>query len=141
MTCCVSKRGLETCADCVDFPCIRFDKEGSGLDSFVTHRKVFPNLESIKKIGIDHFIVQQRVRIGALEDFLKRFDDGRSKSFYCLACALLPIDILVDCRNFVEQMDEAADVKEKCKILKAIIQKKADELNIELKLNNKKHYA
>jgi hypothetical protein len=100
---------------------------------------VFPNLESIKIIGIDHFIVQQRVRIGALEDFLKRFDDGRSKSFYSLACALLPIDILVDCRNYIDQMDEAADVKEKCKILKAYIQKKADELNIELKLNNKKH--
>jgi len=141
VTCCVNKKGLETCADCDEFPCKRFEKEGDGLDSFVTHRKVFTNLESIKFNGIEHFINQQRIRMSVLDDFLKRFDNGRSKSFYCLTCALLPIDALNVCRNFIGQIDDSADVKEKCKILKAYIQKMADELKIELKLNNKKHYA
>lgn len=137
MTCCVSKRGLETCADCAEFPCKRFEKEGSGLDSFVTHRKVFPNMESIKLSGIDNFMIQQRIRISVLDDFLKRFDDGRSKSFYCLACALLPIDILIDCRNYMSEIEESVDVKEKCKILRLYIQKIAVDLKIDLKLNHK----
>jgi len=132
---------METCAECAEFPCNRFEKEGSGFDSFVTHRKVFPNLESIKFSGIEQFMIQQRIRMAVLEDFLHRFDDGRSKSFYCLACALLPIDILNDCRKYIDLIDETADVKEKCKILKTYIQEMADELKIELKLNNKKHYT
>lgn len=141
VTCCVGKRGLETCADCSEFTCKRFDREGSGLDSFVTHRSVFPNLESIKFNGIDQFILQQRIRITVLETFLKGFDDGRSKSFYCLACALLPIEELNECRKFIDQIDESINVKEKSKMLRTYIQKIADALKIELKLNNKKNSA
>jgi len=76
VTCCVTKRGLEICAFCDEFPCSRFDKEGSGLDSFVTHKKVFPNLEFIKFNGIELFLDQQRIRMDVLYDFLKRFDEG-----------------------------------------------------------------
>ena len=99
------------------------------------HRKVFTNLESIKFIGIEQFINQQRIRMDVLEGFLKRFDDGRSKSFYCLTSALLPIYTLNECSNYIDQIDNSVDVKKKCKILKAYIQKMADELKIEIKLN------
>jgi len=137
VTCCVQRRGLETCANCNEFPCKRFDKEGSGLDSFVTHRKVFPNLEFIKSSGLDIFMDLQRIRMEILTVFLKQFDDGRSKSFYCLTCALLPIDKLNECRKFIDSIDESMDVKEKCRKFKERIQLIANELNIELKLNNK----
>ena len=137
VNCCVNKRGLETCADCAEFPCKRFDKEGSGLDSFVTHRKVFSNLDFVKLNGIELFMDKQRIRMDILTDLLNRYDDGRSKSFYCLACALLPIGKLNECRICIDSIDNSADVKDKCKKLKECILQIAEDLKIELKLNNK----
>lgn len=68
VTCCVNKRGLETCADCKEFPCHRFKTESAGYDSFVTHRKMFSNLENIKLNGAAVFKNQQRIRMDILAD-------------------------------------------------------------------------
>ena len=94
LTCCVIKNGLEICSDCKDYPCKRFDSEKDGYDSFVTHKKVFANLDYIKTNGIENFINNQRVRIDILNCLLTNFDDGRSKNFYCISCALLPVEKL-----------------------------------------------
>jgi hypothetical protein len=94
LTCCVIKNEFEVCSDCNDFPCKRFDSEKDGFDSFVTHKKVFSNLDFIKSNGIDLFIDKQKIRMGILTEFLNNFDDGRSKSFFCVSCALLPLDKL-----------------------------------------------
>lgn len=91
ITCCVKKRGLEVCVACGDFPCRKFDKETGDRDSFVTHRKVMPNQRMIAEIGFDAFLEQQRQRITFLEAALERYDDGKSKNFFCLAAALLSI--------------------------------------------------
>lgn len=139
VTCCVTKRGLETCADCKDFPCDRLTTESAGYDSFVTHRKMFPNLEYIKTNGTTLFVNQQHIRIEILTDFLNQYDDGRSKSFYCLTCALLPIDKLKDCRRYIDSIEGLVDIKEKCRTLKEKILQIANELQIEIKLN--KHYG
>ena len=40
LTCCVIKKGFETCADCKEFPCRRFETVSCGSDSFVTHKKI-----------------------------------------------------------------------------------------------------
>lgn len=104
----------------------------------MTYRKVFPNLEYIKLNGIEPFVYLQRIRMDALADFLKQFDDGRSKSFYCLTCALLPNEKLNDCHRYMNLIDDSFDVKEKCRILKKYIQQVADDLKIDLKLNSKK---
>jgi hypothetical protein len=138
VTCCVNKRNFETCADCSDFPCYRFKTESSGYDSFVTHRKIYPNLDNIKTNGIALFISQQQVRIDILIDFLQNGDDGRSKSFYCISCALLPIDKLQDAHGYMVSLGNSIDIKEKSKRLKDYIQVIANDLMIDLKLNNKK---
>ncbi len=59
-------------------------------DSFVTHRKSLANLRQIRKAGLASFAREQKVRMRVLEELINRYDDGRSKSFYCLAAALLP---------------------------------------------------
>lgn len=137
VTCCVEKKGLETCAACSDFPCKRFDKEDSGLDSFVTHRKVFSNLSEIKQFGLPMFLDKQRDRMSILSRFLDEFDDGRSKSFFCLSCTLLPIEILQECLTYASSLDTSLGVKPANKTLKSMIQSIADDLHIELKLNHK----
>ena len=94
LTCCVKNNGFETCADCEIFPCSRFKTESAFFDSFVTHKKMFLNLENIKTDGIEHFIEKQKIRIDILSDLLTDNDDDRAKNFFCQTCALLPIDKL-----------------------------------------------
>lgn len=102
LTCCAIKNGHEVCSECVDYPCKRFDSENESYDSFVTHRKVFVNLNYMKENGTDGFIAQQKQRINILQDFIDNFDDGRSKNFFCLSCALLPLDKLQEAHDFIK---------------------------------------
>jgi hypothetical protein len=138
VTCCVIKNGFEVCSDCNNYPCSRFDSERKGFDSFVTHKKIFANLDFIKKNGIDRFIDQQKLRMNILMDLLAHYDDGRSKSFFCISCALLPLDSLQKTHKFMDSLGGSLAVKEKNKRVKEKVQMVADNLKIDLKLNNKK---
>jgi len=138
VTCCVVKKRFEVCSDCNDYPCARFDAEKDGYDSFVTHRKVFFNLDFIRSNGIDFFIDQQKIRMNILIDFLANYDDGRSKSSFCISCALLPLDNLQEAHRLANNLDNSIAVKDKNKRLKDKLQWMAEVLNIVLKLNNKK---
>lgn len=100
LTCCVAKHGFETCAECEEFPCNRLNTEKAGYDSFVTHRNMFLNSEYIRNNGITGFLDKQKERMDILTLLLNRFDEGRSKSFYCLSCTLLPLDTLRDIKTF-----------------------------------------
>jgi hypothetical protein len=96
--CCVSEKGLETCAACEDFPCPKL-QGATDADSFVTHRMMISNLRSIARSGIDEYLREQDLRRDALERMLSEFNDGRSKSYYCLAARLLSVEALVDALN------------------------------------------
>jgi len=137
LSCCLVKNGFETCADCKDFPCSRFKTEGAVSDSFVTHRRMYSNLENIKANGIEQFIEKQTIRIGILSDLLTNYDDGRAKSFFCQTCALFPIDKLQEIHNESQNAVANAELKEKSNFVKKIITEKSDMLGIELKMNKK----
>ena len=135
LTCCLVKNGLEVCSECHEYPCRRFEVEKISRDSFVTHAKIFTNLDFVKKNGIASFIKQQKIRMNILNDFLEKYDDGRSKSFYCICCALLPVEKLQKARGWAEKMGQAVDIEEKIERLKEELRAMAAELKIELKLN------
>ena len=126
LTCCVIKNGLEVCSDCRDYPCRRFDSEKQGFDSFVTHKKVFANLDYIKRNGIGQFVENQGTRIEILNDLLSKYDDGRSKNFYCISCALLPVDKLLEAHGFAGQLNNSLGTKEKNIRIKSYMTKIAD---------------
>jgi len=136
LTCCV-KNGFETCADCKDFPCQRFKSESTGYDTFVTHKKMFSNIEDIKENGIEQFIEKQKIRIDILNDFLINYDDGRTKSFFSQTCALLPINKLSEIQAKAKNEIANAELKERNRLIKKSITQIADVLNIDLKLNKK----
>jgi hypothetical protein len=138
LTCCAIKNGFEVCSFCNDYPCKRFDAEKSGYDSFVTHINVFSNLDFIKQNGISQFIDQQKIRTEILTDFITNYDDGRSKSFFCLSCALLPLENLNDIQRIANDFNDSSNLKDKNKRLKEILLETADGLKIDLKLRNKK---
>lgn len=102
ITCCMKKHGLNVCAECVDFPCKRFEKETGERDSFVLHRKVMPNQHLIAEIGIGEFVKRQQERISFLETALAHYDDGRSKSLFCIAATLLSAESLKQSLSLAE---------------------------------------
>ncbi len=138
VTCCAIKKGLEVCSECTDYPCSRFDSERNGYDSFVTHQKIFSNHDFIRSNRIDTFIDQQKIRMNILIDFLTNYDDGRSKSFFCLSCALLPLEKLFETHRWMVNLSNSIEIKDKNKQLKDRLQEIAEDLKIMLKLNNKK---
>ncbi len=145
ITCCVKKTGLEVCAQCGEFPCSRFEswlENGGEYDSFLTHKKAKPNLDFIQTYGLERFVGQQRKRVELLEKMLKNFDDGRSKSFYCIATTLLPITDLETSLEKTEQRLKAdkiniGDTRIKSKILKEFLSESATRNEVELRLRKK----
>jgi len=145
ITCCAKKKDLEVCAQCEDFPCSKFESRlvgGGEYDSFLSHKKAYPNLISIRKHGIEKFIEEQRRRIGLLETMLKEFDDGRSKSFYCIASTLLPIVDLETSLNKAKEKIRSDkikqdDIRRRTKTLKSFLEDFAARERIDLKLRKK----
>ncbi|MBN1916055.1 DUF3795 domain-containing protein [Candidatus Dojkabacteria bacterium] len=138
LTCCVKKNNFEVCSECNQFPCSKMRDWDKG-DSFVTHKVSLSNLKLIKNQGIDKFLKQQRRRIEFLKMFMKNFDEGRSKSFYCISCTLLPINSLEESIEFSNQKIKEGkirhnDLKARSKILREQLKKFAIKEGIELKL-------
>ena len=94
LTCCVKKQGLSVCAECGEFPCKRFDKETGEYDSFILHRLVMPNQRKIAEMGIDEYVRSQESRMQFLDTAIRRFNDGRSKNYFCIAATLLTVESL-----------------------------------------------
>jgi len=139
ITCCVKEKSFETCGECEDFPCQKL-KIWDLADSFVSHKKSLVNLREIKKIGLEKFMEQQKKRIDFLEFALNDYNEGRSKSFYCIASALLSISFLESCKKTLKQKmsnENIRNIKEKSKMLKDILNKGAKEEGVELKLRKK----
>jgi len=139
ITCCVKNKGLETCAECVDWAgCERVAKllESSKYkDSFLSHRPVAANFAFIQKNGIEEFVRLEMEKQKFLKHLIKNYDEGRSKSFYCISCQLMPLDKLREALADAEsKITEDTDIKERAKIIRAAISHMADSLQIDLKL-------
>ena len=140
-TCCVIKKGLEVCSECKDYPCSKFNGWDKS-DSFTSHLKSLENLNFIKENGIEIFIKQQKKRMEILEYMLKHYNEGRSRSFFCVAATLLEIS---DLEKVIELIDDeilkekikSDDIKVKSKISKSILNQIAKEKGIVLKLRKK----
>jgi hypothetical protein len=131
ITCCVKKKNLEVCAECMGFPCSKFkrDEEYQQLkesSSYPSCKKVMWNLNFIKTYGIGKFMEQQECRIKLLETMIENFDDGRSRSFFCKAAALHEVAILSSSiekatRKINTDNINRNDTKTKAKIFKEIL--------------------
>jgi len=117
-------------------------ENGGEYDSFLTHKKAKPNLDFIRTYGLERLIQQQKKRIDLFEKMIQNFDDGRSKSFYCIATTLLPITDLKTSLEKTEQRLKADkidldDTRIKSKILKELLNESAARNEVELKLRKK----
>ncbi len=137
ITCGVKKRGLETCAECSEFPCPKFKRQEEyeqlkESSSYPPYRRVLSNLCEIREQGVEAYIKRQGKRIELLGTMLSDFDDGRSKSFFCRAAALLDAGSLkasIDhaVRKIKEENIRSNDSKSKAKVLREILDGKMSE--------------
>jgi hypothetical protein len=106
-------------------------------DSFITYRNVMSTLQFIRGNGIDRYAELQRERIEVLECLLREYNDGRSKSFFCLASNLLSMasleTVISSTRREIE-LDGIDDRKMRAKILREYLLEAANKEGIELRL-------
>ncbi|MDP2895719.1 MAG: hypothetical protein Q8Q12_04060 [bacterium] len=93
----------------------------------------------MRKYGIQEFARQQRKRIRLLEKMITDFDDGRSRSCFCRACALLdPGDLEGSLREANRRMSvevgRLTDIKSKAKLLRGLLNEAATSQGIELRM-------
>lgn len=140
--CAVRERGYETCAECAQFPCYRFEGWDLG-DSFVSHLRSIASLHAIRERGIEGFAAQQQARMALLRKMLEEFDEGRSKSYCCVACALLPLDEieegLAQARREVQDAGFAVeDRRNRATVLHRTFDDAAERLGVSLRLRTRK---
>jgi len=139
ITCCVKRRNLETCAQCVDWAecekVTRLLNSAKYRDSIISYRPLAANFAFIQKNGIEEFVRLEIEKQKFLRHLIDSYDEGRSKSFYCTSCQLIPLDKLKEVLEAAETtIPEDTDIKENAKTVRAAISNMADTLQIDLKL-------
>lgn len=142
ITCSVKKRGLEACGECEEFPCSKFKSEPEYRQvelssSYPPSWNVLSNLRFVRENGIREFIKRQEKRIGLLETMIEVYDDGKSRSFFCRAAALLDAAALEGAlgeasRRTMQGDFQPGDIRSKAGILRAILIEAAIGQGIEL---------
>jgi hypothetical protein len=131
---CCQRKGIEYCFECTEYPCPKYNSADL-IDSFITHKNQFCDMCKAKQISMEVYKTELDEKIGLLEKLLNNYDDGRSKSFYCLAVNLLELSDVKTVIDHIEAESKLDDsVKEKAKTTARLFNKIADEQGILLKL-------
>ena len=127
---CCQRKGYEYCFECDEFPCNKFDSWGDA-DSFITHKNYVSDMEKAKRMGIEAYRAEMDEKIKVLEKLLSEYNDGRRKSFYCLAVNLLDLE---DTRAVMDGIAENTDPKTDPKAVIRIFEEAAKNKGISLKM-------
>jgi len=138
ITCAVKRKGLEFCWDCEEnATCDRWKKHrefGRRHDTFVCYQKLEDNISAIRKRGVAEFEKNQKVRERLLKDALATFNEGRSKTYYSVAAAVLDVDELKGALAQAAKDSSGLDVRGRSKILHSIFDQIAKRNGYCLKL-------
>lgn len=142
ITCAIKQKGVEFCWECPEQSnCRKWAKHreyGKKYDSFKCYQKLEADIDLIQKIGVGEFVKVQAVREGLLKEMLCEFNEGRSKSYYCIAAAVLEIDDIRASINKAKSSSQGLSIKEKAKILHSLLDEIASEKKVFLKLRKAK---
>ena len=133
--CSLEHGGVSYCFQCPEYPCDQY-LHIDDYDSFITHQNQKANLEQAKAIGMNRYNEEQRERVRILNLLLAHYNDGRRKTFFCLAANLLPLSAL---QTAVSQLQgsEDLDLKERSAQAVRLLQSSANAHGILLKLRKK----
>jgi len=138
ITCAVKRKGLEFCWDCTENEgCEKWKKHrdvGKKFDSFVSYQKLEDNIAFIHENGLGEFERVQKRREELLKDMMEEFNEGRSKTYYCIAATVMEIEELEAALKQARAKAENLDLKGKAKLLHSILDGVAEEKQYLLKL-------
>jgi len=129
---------VEYCFLCHEYPCRRY----AGIteyDSFITHQRQLRDIARAQKIGIEAYNKEQARKAKILRTLLSDYNDGRRKTFYCVAINLLP---LPDIEIVMEQVIESTyfnnlPIKEKAEKTVSLFQNLAIQQGLVLRIRKK----
>ena len=135
---CATKKGIEFCWDCKESSeCERWGRHRAAsrsADSFVCYQKLEDNIRFVQEKGIQEFEKEQLAREELLKKMLDEFNEGRSKTFYCIAATVLEVKELEDALNDARKKSKDLSIKEKAPTLHQILGKTAERKKYVLKL-------
>ena len=138
ITCAIKKKGIEFCWDCEqNETCEKWMKHrnaGKKVDSFKCYRKLEDDIAFIQKNGVNEFEKLQKMREKLLEEMLQEFNEGRSKSYYCIAATILEIGELKEALTKARKDSTGLEIKDKSKVFHLILDELAERKNYYLKL-------
>jgi hypothetical protein len=125
ITCAVKKRGVEFCWDCGESEsCEKWQKHrmlGRQYDSFKSYQKLEDDINFIIANGIQAFDEQQGIREALLMRLLNEFNEGRSKSYYCIAATVMEIDELRISLEEASSGSKSLNTKDKSRTMHTIL--------------------
>ena len=125
ITCAIKKVGIEFCWDCrKNESCEKWKKHrelGKEYDSFKTYQKLEDDINFIKAKGVKIYDEQQRIRESLLIGILNEFNEGRSKSYYCIAATVMDIDELNRALEEATAQSKLLSIKDKSRIMHTIL--------------------
>jgi hypothetical protein len=139
----VKQRELDTCGECNEFEfcprVIKLLQQAKHADSLLSYLTVEANFKYVRRNGIKKWDAQQQEKIAFLKTLLENYNDGRSKSFFCLSAQLIPLNKLKAALAAAqEKITPEMALKEKAKIVKGEFNGAAEKCGIELKLRKGK---
>jgi hypothetical protein len=132
---CSQRHGVDYCCLCKEYPCHRYD-DANLADSFITYRHQLKDLDKAKIIGLEAYEAELNKKIALLENLLETCDDGRRKSFFCIAVNLLDLQDIESVMAQIAEMSHSAK-KEKTAAAVRLFQAMAEKNGIILKLCRK----
>lgn len=136
--CSIEHDNVQYCFLCSEYPCTKYE-EIDRYDSFITHRHQLGDMKKAQTEGIENYTRQQERKSKILKQLLQDYNDGRRKTFYCLAVNLLPLSeiekVMENLKNFNGLND--LDVKEKAEKVTDDLKRIGREKGILLKMNKK----
>jgi len=138
ITCALKKHNIEFCWDCSENQrCERWRKHrtyGKNADSFKCYQTLEADIECIQRNGISEFERNQALRESLLTAMLHEFNEGRSKSYYCIAATVVDVEDLNEALAQARKKAVGLDIKQKAKVLHRILDEIAEKKHYILKL-------
>jgi len=138
ITCAVKKKGIEFCWNCEEsVTCEKWGKHrdaGKQHDSFKCYQKLEDDIHFIQENGVEKFEEVQKLREQLLAQILKEFNEGRSKSYYCIAATVLEIEELEEAIDSARKESTGLDIRMKSKVMHSMLDAIAVKNNYYLKL-------
>jgi hypothetical protein len=138
ISCALKREGVEFCWDCrKNETCERWRNHraaGKKQDSFKSYQKLEADIGLIKDEGIEAFNQLQKARESRLLKFLTEFNDGRSRSYYCIAVTVMTLDELDGALEEGVRRSNSREIMDRSKMMHTLLDSIACARGYQLKL-------